>query len=391
MRKVDLALIVGLLVVAGGMAWQYLAVNRLTIQVIQTQAESAKARAMAKEAGAVVNLGGATTRIGGTPAQLDLVMQLSRHSDRQVRQGAVLILGRLGAFQLSSEEQRRVRDQLMATLRIETDYTVLRSLLTAMEDLDRDGYGEILLKVSATGSPAARRTASSLLASKATPGMGPSIVQLLSSLTGSDSTSLTVRQNLLRALQRAPYSGAVTQLLSMLKRNDSSSSRSRVLAALSACATIEHGPLLLSALNELTPSGSTGSTYGVTYIISALGRLGDIRATSSLLPLLDATSTSVRVATIRTLGQLADPLAASALVKAFAQARASSSERRALERLFSRGYPGVKYQRRILELGLSGHPADPPDPTLVSSRELAKLMKQRAARLKLLVLKPEQE
>jgi len=398
MRKVDLVLVVGLLLIAGVLGWQQVTVSRLAAQVKegmagagQTAKSSDKTTAATTSTASTATSASTTIIPNGSPAQLELVMQLARHSDRQVRQGAVLILGRLGAFQLMGKARRRVQEQLMTSLRLETDYSVLRALLKAVEDLDRDGYPEILLKVAATGSPAARRTAASLLSSKAKPGMGPSIVQLLSSLSGSDRDSASIRQYLIRALQRAPYPGAFSPLLTLLRRGGTSSAQTQIVSALAACATIQHGPQLLALLQEFAPASASRTNYTASYIIRALAKLGDIRATTGLLPYLDATSSSIRQTTIRALGQLRDPLAASALVQAYKNARVGSSEQRSLERLFRSGYPGVLYRSRLLERVLPGQPAKPPPPSLVSSSEMQVLLKRRAERLKQLVVKPELE
>ena len=393
MRKVDLVLVAGLLLIAGVLGWQQVTMARLAAQMKEGLA-GAKGGGASSGTAVVTSKPEptvATASLSGTSAQLELVMQLTRHSDKQVRQGAVLILGRLGAFQLVGKERRRVQDRLMASLERETDYNVLRALLQALEDLDRDRYGETLLKVTASGSPAARRTAASLLASKATPGMGPAIVQLLSTMSGSDRESQSIRQSLFSALQRAPYPGAFSPLLAQLRRGGASHTQSRLVSALAACATIQHGPELLALLREFAPPSGSRTNYAASYIFSALARLGDIRATTGLLPYLDATNASLRRSVILALGQLRDPLAAAALISAYDQAQFGSSEQRSLERLFSSGYPGVRYQQRLLERALPGHSARPPRPTLVSSSEMKALLVRRAARLKQLDIKPEQE
>ncbi len=392
MRKTDVVILIVLLAVAGVVVWQQLTVSKLAMQVEQATAAQGAGPgtgAPAPKPARPPDPRPATT--GTSPAQMEMVMQLSRHSDRQVRQGAILILGRLAAFQLAGKQRRRVRDQLVNALRLETDYTVLRALLKALEDLDRDGFGEMLLKVTATGSTAARRTAAGMLASKATAGMGPSIMQLMTSLTGASHEVNSLRGYLLRALQRAPYSGAFTELDALLRRGGTSSTRSQIVSAMAACATLEHGPRLVAVLKEIAPSGSSRTNYAATYIMTALARLGDIRGTEAMLPYLYAANSSVRRAAVRALGQLLDPVAAPALIKAHARALPGSSDRRNLERMFTNGYPGVRYQQRVAESGSAGRPAVRQPPTLVSSREMATLMANRAVRLKQLSIKPEQE
>ncbi len=103
MRKVDIVLIGGLLVIAAGLAWQQVMLRRLAVHVEEGMAEGSRSAAAggSTPASAQGSVGtaassGVTESSSTAQAQLELVMGLSRHSDRQVRQGAVLILGRLG-------------------------------------------------------------------------------------------------------------------------------------------------------------------------------------------------------------------------------------------------------------------------------------------------------